>query len=55
MQHISLSDPTFTPTEESWFDRLALTFINDRRDIPFVRLLLTQTFTVGASGVACVR
>jgi hypothetical protein len=52
MQHISLSDPTFTPTEESWFDRLALTFINDRRDIPFVRLLLTQTFTVAASGVA---
>lgn len=52
MQPITLSDPTFTQTEESGFDRLALTFINDRRDIPFVRLLLTLTFTVVASGVA---
>ncbi|MFO0738408.1 MAG: fatty acid desaturase [Labilithrix sp.] len=52
MQHISLSDPTFTQAEESWFERLSLSFINDVRDVPFVRLLLLLSFTMVPSGIA---
>ena len=52
MQQISLSDPTFTKADETSFDRFALLFINDVRDVPFLRLLLVLTFTIVPSGVA---
>src|SRR3954469_21581467 len=52
MHQIRIADPTWTRTEESWSDRLALHVINDVRDVPFLKLLLTLTFVVAASGIA---
>lgn len=56
MQQVSVNlvgaDPTWTQTEESSTDKLALSFINDVRDIPFLKLLLTIHLTVIPSGIA---
>lgn len=42
-----LTDPTFKPTAEKGpLDRLALRFIRDERDLPFVRLSLAMTLVL---------
>lgn len=51
MQQVSLTDPTWTSSEPSAFDRLALVFINDVRDVPFLKLCALLTATMAASGV----
>jgi fatty acid desaturase len=48
---ISLSDPTYTRSELTFIDRAALVFINDVRDVPFVRLMALLSATVLPSGV----
>jgi hypothetical protein len=50
--NIALSDPTFAAAEKPRpFERFALRFIHDRRDIPFLRLSLLLTLTVVSSGL----
>lgn len=51
MQQVSISDPTWTRTDESFFERFCLRFINDVRDVPFIKLSALLTATVVANGV----
>jgi fatty acid desaturase len=51
---IVLSDPTYRPREGgagSLGERVALRFIHDRRDLPFLKLMAIQSATVISSGV----
>lgn len=41
-----ITDPRFEPRPPSWFDRLALRYIRDQRDLPFVYLMLQMTFVL---------
>lgn len=50
---ITLSDPTFAPkAERNVFERAALHFINDERDLPFVWLSLAMTVVLAPMAVA---
>ncbi len=50
---IVLSDPTFRPREKLGpGERVALRFINDRRDLPFLSLMAVLTVTVVTTGAA---
>jgi fatty acid desaturase len=50
---IAVSDPTYKPGAGLRLgERLALRFINDRRDVPFLVLVATLTVTIVPSGVA---
>ncbi len=50
---VSVSDPTYTPGDGLRFgERIALRYINDRRDVPFLVLMATLTVTVVPTGVA---
>lgn len=45
--NLTITDPRFTPKEaRNVFERLALRFINDERDLPFVWLSLRMTFVL---------
>lgn len=48
---LTISDPTSAPAGPGWFQRLALVFITDERDIPFLKLSAVITATVVTSGV----
>jgi fatty acid desaturase len=48
---IVLSDPTYAAGEVRPLERLALRFINDVRDVPFLRLMAVLTMTVATTGV----
>ncbi len=43
---VALTDPTYTPRKRSAFERVALTFIDDERDLPFVRLAFEMTLVL---------
>lgn len=43
---IVLTDPRHEARPASWIDRLALRFINDERDLPFVRLSLAMSLVM---------
>jgi fatty acid desaturase len=47
---VVLSDPTYRPRSAD-LERFAERFINDRRDVPFLRLMAIQTATVVATGL----
>jgi fatty acid desaturase len=50
---VAVSDPTYTPGDRLRLgERLALRFINDQRDVPFLVLMGTLTVTVIPTGVA---
>jgi hypothetical protein len=54
MQQITLTDPTWTRGDaaaESWSERAALTFINDVRDVPFLKLIAILNLTIVPSAV----
>jgi fatty acid desaturase len=48
---IAVSDPRYTAADARAWDRFALWFINDVRDVPFLRLIVVLTTTVVGSGV----
>ena len=49
---LALTDPTYTPrAHDGLFERTALRFINDPRDLPFVRLIAVQSLVVLPLGV----
>jgi hypothetical protein len=49
---LALRDPTYQPAErEGLVDRLAMRFIHDKRDVPFLRLMAIQTLTVVPTGL----
>lgn len=51
-EDLQLTDPTYSPKEAlSPFDRFAMRFISDKRDIPFVRLMLKLSLTVLPLGI----
>lgn len=48
-----LTDPVYRPSESpSWLERIAAPVLCDRRDVPFVRLMLVLSATVVPTGVA---
>jgi hypothetical protein len=50
---IVLLDPVFRSTETpGWLDRAVTPLLHDRRDVPFVRLMILLTLTVVPTGVA---
>jgi fatty acid desaturase len=49
---VAVTDPTYKPAGRSLLgERLALKFINDRRDLPFLSLMAVLTVTVVPSGI----
>jgi fatty acid desaturase len=48
---IVLSDPTYAAGEARWLERFALRFINDARDLAFLRLMVLLSVTAIPTGV----
>jgi fatty acid desaturase len=49
---IALRDPTYRPHAPVLLERIALRFIHDRRDVPFLKLMAIQSATVIPTGIA---